>query len=183
MFNVNVCFIIKSFLTYSFFFHLRLLYQPYLGLCQAPCVQSHQRQLMSAVAITACVSLLTHIYIYVTHICVTRPQCVKKTEYIYIIHQYDAGRCNTTFGRRDASVSKWHHSQNIAAFFFSECSCHKMGKNSPAEQRDFVRSHRPWSCRPTSEGVFEMVNWQRNYQRKRLSNFVVRTLPVDGLAS
>ena len=36
------------------FFHLRLLYQPYLGICQAPCVQSHQRQPMSAVAITAC---------------------------------------------------------------------------------------------------------------------------------
>ena len=36
------------------FFHLRLLYQPYLDLCQAPCVQSHQRQPMSAVAITAC---------------------------------------------------------------------------------------------------------------------------------
>ena len=36
------------------FFHLRLLYQPYLGLCQAPCVQSNQRQPMSAVAITAC---------------------------------------------------------------------------------------------------------------------------------
>ena len=36
------------------FFYLRLLYQPYLGLCQAPCVQSHQRQPMSAVAITAC---------------------------------------------------------------------------------------------------------------------------------
>ena len=35
-------------------FHLCLLYQPYLGLCQAPCVQSHQRQPMSAVAITAC---------------------------------------------------------------------------------------------------------------------------------
>ena len=36
------------------FFHLRLLYQPYLGPCQAQCVQSHQRQPMSAVAITAC---------------------------------------------------------------------------------------------------------------------------------
>ena len=36
------------------FFHLRLLYQPYLGLCQAPCVQSHQRQPMSAVAINGC---------------------------------------------------------------------------------------------------------------------------------
>ena len=48
-----VCFITKSFLTYSFF-HLRLLYQPYLGLCQASCVQSHQRQPMSAGAITAC---------------------------------------------------------------------------------------------------------------------------------
>ena len=31
------------------FFHLYLLYQPYLGLCQAQCVQSHQRQPMSAV--------------------------------------------------------------------------------------------------------------------------------------
>ena len=40
-------------MTFSFF-HLRLLYQPYLGLCQAPCVQSHQKQPMSAVAITAC---------------------------------------------------------------------------------------------------------------------------------
>ena len=48
-----VCFIIKSFLTFIFF-HLHLLYQPYLGLCQAQCVQSHQRQSMSAVAITAC---------------------------------------------------------------------------------------------------------------------------------
>ena len=36
------------------FFHLYLLYQPYLGLCQIQCVQSHQRQPMSAVAITAC---------------------------------------------------------------------------------------------------------------------------------
>ena len=36
------------------FFHLRMLYQLYLGLCQAPCVQSHQRQPMSAVPITAC---------------------------------------------------------------------------------------------------------------------------------
>ena len=36
------------------FFHLRLLYQLYLGLCQAPCVQSHQRQPISTVAITAC---------------------------------------------------------------------------------------------------------------------------------
>ena len=36
------------------FFHLYLLYQPYLGLCQAQCVQSHQIQQMSAVTITAC---------------------------------------------------------------------------------------------------------------------------------
>ena len=48
-----VSFITKSFLTYSFF-HLHLLYQPYLGLCQAQCVQSHHRQPMSAVAISAC---------------------------------------------------------------------------------------------------------------------------------
>ena len=48
-----VCFITKSFLTNSFF-PPTPAYQPYLGLCQAPCVQSHQRQPMSAVAITAC---------------------------------------------------------------------------------------------------------------------------------
>ena len=34
-----VCFITKSFLIH--FFHLYLLYQPHLGLCQAQCVQSH----------------------------------------------------------------------------------------------------------------------------------------------
>ena len=45
-----VCLITKSFLTYSFF-HPHLLYQPCLGLCQATCVQSHQRQRRSAVAI------------------------------------------------------------------------------------------------------------------------------------
>ena len=50
--DLFVCFINKSFLTYSFF--PPTLYQPYLGLCQAPCVQSHQRQPMSAVAITVC---------------------------------------------------------------------------------------------------------------------------------
>ena len=32
-------------------FYLHLLYQPYVGLCQATCVQSHQRQPTSAVAI------------------------------------------------------------------------------------------------------------------------------------
>ena len=36
------------------FFRLHLLYQPYLGLCQATCVQSHQRQPRSAVAIATC---------------------------------------------------------------------------------------------------------------------------------
>ena len=35
-------------------FYLYLLYQPYLGLCQATCVQSHQRQSRSAVAIATC---------------------------------------------------------------------------------------------------------------------------------
>ena len=50
---VVVCFITNSFLT-SLFFHLHLLYQSYLGLCQATCVQSLQRQPRSAVAITTC---------------------------------------------------------------------------------------------------------------------------------
>ena len=36
------------------FIHLHLLYQPYLGLCQATCVQSPQRQPRSAVAIATC---------------------------------------------------------------------------------------------------------------------------------
>ena len=49
----NVCFITKSFLTYSFFL-LHLLYQPYAGLCQATCVQSQKRQPSSAVAIATC---------------------------------------------------------------------------------------------------------------------------------
>ena len=48
-----VCFITKSFLT-CYFFHLHLLYQPYVGLCQATCVQSHRRQPRSAVAIATC---------------------------------------------------------------------------------------------------------------------------------
>ena len=42
------------FFSQHIFFHLHLLYQPYLGFCQAPCVQSHQRQPMSVVAITSC---------------------------------------------------------------------------------------------------------------------------------
>ena len=36
------------------FFHLHLLYQPYVGLCQATCVQSYQRQPMSAVVTATC---------------------------------------------------------------------------------------------------------------------------------
>ena len=54
--NDNFCLLV-SLLSHFWrihFFHLRLLYQPHLGLCQAPCVQSHQRQPMSAVAIIAC---------------------------------------------------------------------------------------------------------------------------------
>ena len=46
--------IISHFLLIHFFFTYSVLYQPYLGLCQAQCVQSRQRQPMSAVAITAC---------------------------------------------------------------------------------------------------------------------------------
>ena len=36
------------------FFHIHLLYQTYFGLCQATCVQSHQRQPRSTVAIATC---------------------------------------------------------------------------------------------------------------------------------
>ena len=35
-------------------FYLHLLYQPHVGLCQATCVQSHQRQSTSSVAIATC---------------------------------------------------------------------------------------------------------------------------------
>ena len=35
-------------------FYLHLLYQPYVGLCQATCLQSHQRQPTSAIAIATC---------------------------------------------------------------------------------------------------------------------------------
>ena len=45
-----VCFITKSFLTYPFL-HLHMLYQSYVGLCQATCVQSHPTQPRSAIAI------------------------------------------------------------------------------------------------------------------------------------
>ena len=48
--DLFVCLITKSFLTYSFC-HLHLFYQQYLGLCHAPCVQSHQRKPRLAVAI------------------------------------------------------------------------------------------------------------------------------------
>ena len=36
------------------YFHLHLLYQPYVGLCQTTCVQSYQRWPSSAVAIATC---------------------------------------------------------------------------------------------------------------------------------
>ena len=54
IFIIFVCFITMSFLTYTGYFHLHLLYQSYLGLCQATCVQSPQRQPRSAVSIAAC---------------------------------------------------------------------------------------------------------------------------------
>ena len=37
-------------------FYLHLLYKPYVGLCQATCVQSHQRQPTSAVAIATAIA-------------------------------------------------------------------------------------------------------------------------------
>ena len=57
LYKLIYCCLLVSLLSHFWlihFFHLHLLYQPYLGLCQAQCVQSHQRQPMSAVAITAC---------------------------------------------------------------------------------------------------------------------------------
>ena len=47
MFNMIL---LKTFLTHSFF-RLDMLHQPYIGPCLAACVQSHQRQPMSAVAL------------------------------------------------------------------------------------------------------------------------------------
>ena len=45
-------FVFVSLLSHFWLFHLHLLYQPYLDLSHAQCVQSHQRQPISAVAIT-----------------------------------------------------------------------------------------------------------------------------------
>ena len=52
-----VCCLFVSLLSHFWLIHLfylHLLYQPYVGLCQATCVQSHQRQSTSAVAIATC---------------------------------------------------------------------------------------------------------------------------------
>ena len=53
-----IYFITKSFLNHSIF-HLQLLYQSYLCLCQATCVQSHQKQPRLAVAHTCEVQVST----------------------------------------------------------------------------------------------------------------------------
>ena len=79
--NCFACFIAKSFLTYTFF-HLHLLYQPYLGLCQATRVQSHQRQPRSAVAIATCevqVSSADSQTVPTVATGVSRPQCCRLT--------------------------------------------------------------------------------------------------------
>ena len=52
-----VCLFVFSLLSHFWLIHLfylHLLYQPYVGLCQATCVQSHQTQPTSAVAIATC---------------------------------------------------------------------------------------------------------------------------------
>ena len=56
LYRVTVCLFVSllSHFWLIHFFHLHLLYQPYLGLCQATCVQSRQRQPWSAVAIATC---------------------------------------------------------------------------------------------------------------------------------
>ena len=53
VFWLFACFITKS-LWLIHYFYLHLLYQPNVGLCQATCVQSHQRHPTSAVAIATC---------------------------------------------------------------------------------------------------------------------------------
>ena len=76
-----VCFITKSFLTYSFL-HLHLLYQPYLRLCQATCVQSHQRQPRSAVAIATWevqVSAANYQTVPTVATGVSKPRCCRLT--------------------------------------------------------------------------------------------------------
>ena len=81
----NIClfvrFFIKSFLTYSFF-HLYLLYQPHLGLCQTTCVQSHPRQPRSAVAIATCEVQVSAAYSQTVPIVATgvlKPMCCRLT--------------------------------------------------------------------------------------------------------
>ena len=63
-------------------FHLHLLYQPYLGLCQATCVQSHQRQPTSAVVIAACevqVSAADSQTVRTVATGVSKPRCCRLT--------------------------------------------------------------------------------------------------------
>ena len=78
---VCVCFITKSFVIYSFF-RLHLLWQPYLGLCQASCIQSHQRQPRSAVATATCevqVSAADFQTVPIVATGVSKPMCCRLT--------------------------------------------------------------------------------------------------------
>ena len=46
--------LLLSHLWFIYLFYLHLFYQPYISFCQATCVQSHQTQPTSAVAIATC---------------------------------------------------------------------------------------------------------------------------------
>ena len=63
-------------------FYLHLLYQPYVGLCQATRVQSHQRQSTSAVAIATCevqVSAADYQTVSTVATGVSKPLCCRLT--------------------------------------------------------------------------------------------------------
>ena len=63
-------------------FYLHLLYQPYVGLCQATRVQSHQRQSTSAVAIATCevqVSAANYQTVPTVATGVSKPLCCRLT--------------------------------------------------------------------------------------------------------
>ena len=67
-------------------FYLHLLYQPYVGLCQATRVQSHQRQSTSAVAIATCkvqVSAADYQTVPTVATGVSKPLCCRLTLTFY----------------------------------------------------------------------------------------------------
>ena len=125
-----VCFITKSVLTYSFVLP-NLLYQPYVGLCQATRVQSHQRQSTSAVVIAICevqVSAADYQTVPTVATGVSKLLCCRLTLtftltsenlslYITLLLKGELPPCSKTV--RSTSTS-YHHLIGLAEIYLSE---------------------------------------------------------------